>query len=78
MTQLLTRECEVVVLVASRTSRAPSRAGKVLYTTPRPPMSGDRYRVWLVQAPPSRRAVRRVHAERSALVPCTLGRASLA
>jgi hypothetical protein len=31
-----------------------SRA-KVLYTTPRPPMSDDRYRVWLVQASPSPR-----------------------
>ena len=57
VTQLLTRECEVVVLSSpSRdVSSAIASRGKVLYTTPRPPMSGDRYRVWLVQAPPSPR-----------------------
>jgi hypothetical protein len=57
VTQLLTRECEVVVLSSpSRdVSRAIASRARALYTTPRAPMSDDRYRVWLVQAPPSSR-----------------------
>ncbi len=60
--QLLTRECEVVVLSSpSRdVSSAIASRGRVLYTTPTPPMSGDRYRVWLVQAPPSPRCPARM------------------
>lgn len=55
--QLLTRECEVVVLSSPSqdVSSAIASRSKVLYTTPRPPMSGDRYRVWVAKAPPSPR-----------------------
>jgi hypothetical protein len=57
VTQILTRECEVVVLSSPGrdVSRAIASRGRALYTTPRQPMSDDRYRVWLVQAPPSAR-----------------------
>jgi hypothetical protein len=63
LTARLTRECRVV-LIASPSKDVPtsvaSRA-RLIYTTPRRPMSGDRYRVWVatapdsVRCPPSRR-----------------------
>ena len=55
--QLLTRECEVVVLSAPShdVSQQTASLAKVLYTTPLPPMSDDRYRVWVAKAPPSSR-----------------------
>ena len=57
VTQLLTRECEVVVLSAPGrdVSVATASRAKALYTTPFPPMSDDRYRVWVAKAPPSPR-----------------------
>jgi hypothetical protein len=56
-TALLTRHCRVV-LIASPAKDVGSEIaarGRLLYTTPRAPMSGDRYRVWVVSAPPSPR-----------------------
>jgi hypothetical protein len=56
-TALLTRHCHVVLL-ASLTADVGSETaarGRLLYSTPRRPMSGDRYRVWVVSAPPSAR-----------------------
>jgi hypothetical protein len=57
VTQLLTRECWVVVLSApgKDISSALASRSKVLYTTPHTPMSDDRYRVWVATAPPSPR-----------------------
>jgi hypothetical protein len=57
VTQLLTAECEVVVLSSPSkdVSRAIASRARALYTTPRSPMSDDRYRVWVVQASPSSR-----------------------
>ncbi|MBW8768472.1 MAG: hypothetical protein JF589_01810 [Gemmatimonadetes bacterium] len=57
VTQLLTRECEVVVLSspARDVPRSVAIRSKALYTTPGVPMSDDRYRVWLAKAPPSPR-----------------------
>jgi hypothetical protein len=57
VTALLTRECEVVVLSspAKDVSSGIASRARVLYTTPRLPMSDDRYRVWLAKAPPSPR-----------------------
>jgi hypothetical protein len=54
---LLTRECRVLVITAAGLEVAPTtaRRGRVIYTTPRKPMSGDRFRVWLLSAPPSAR-----------------------
>jgi hypothetical protein len=57
VTQLLTRECVVVVLSAPGrdVSTATASRSKALYTTPYRPMSDDRYRVWVATAPPSSR-----------------------
>jgi hypothetical protein len=57
VTQLLTRECEVVVLSSPGRDvpRSLASRSKALYTTPGVPMSDDRYRVWLAKAPPSPR-----------------------
>jgi hypothetical protein len=57
VTQLLMRECEVVVISEPRrdVSRALASRSKVLYTSPYTPMSDDRYRVWVAKAPPSPR-----------------------
>jgi hypothetical protein len=57
VTQLLTRECRVVV-VSSPAKDVPvgvAKRSKALYTTQGDPMSDDRYRVWVAQAPPSPR-----------------------
>ena len=57
VTQLLTRECEVVVLSSpGRESMAEvASRSSIVYTTPGTPMSGRRYRVWLAKGPPSPR-----------------------
>jgi hypothetical protein len=57
VTQLLTQHCAVVVLSSPGrdVSRGIASRAKALYTTPHPPMSDDRYRVWLAKAPPSPR-----------------------
>jgi hypothetical protein len=56
-TALLGRHCRVV-LISSRAKdvdpRTAARA-RLLYNSPRRPMSGDWYRVWVVEAPPSPR-----------------------
>jgi hypothetical protein len=56
-TALLGVHCRVV-LIASRAKdvdpRTSARA-RLLYNSPRRPMSGDRYRVWVLSAPPSAR-----------------------
>ena len=56
-TVLLARECRVVVVTAAKNDVLPSTAsrGRAIYTTPRPPMTGDRYRVWLLSAPATER-----------------------
>ena len=56
-TVLLDRHCDVV-LIASRAKEIGSQTAaraRLLYSSPRRPMSGDRYRVWVVSAPPSAR-----------------------
>jgi hypothetical protein len=57
VTQLLTRECRVVVVSspAKDVSVSVAKRSKALYTTQGDPMSDDRYRVWVAQAPPSPR-----------------------
>jgi hypothetical protein len=57
---LLTRECRVLVITAAgqEVSESTARRGHVIYTTPKKPMSGDRFRVWLLTAPPSPRCAR--------------------
>jgi len=57
VTQLLARECEVVVLSSPGRDVPASIAtrSKAVYTTPGVPMSDDRYRVWVAKAPPSPR-----------------------
>jgi len=57
VTQLLTRECQVVVISEPHMdiSSALAARSKVLYTSPYTPMSDDRYRVWVAKAPPSTR-----------------------
>ena len=54
---LLTRDCQVLVITAAgqEVSESTARRGHVIYTTPKKPMSGDRFRVWLLSAPPSPR-----------------------
>ena len=55
LTVRLTRECRVV-LIASPSKDVPSSVAsraRLIYTTPRRPMSGDRYRVWVATAPDS-------------------------
>jgi hypothetical protein len=56
-TDLLARECRVLVITAATNEVLPSTAsrGRAIYTTPRPPITGDRYRVWLLSAPASER-----------------------
>ena len=56
-TALLARECRVVVITAAKNDVLPTTAsrGRAIYTTPRPPMTGDRYRVWVLSAPASER-----------------------
>jgi hypothetical protein len=57
VTQLLIRECRVVVVSspAKDVSVSVAKRSKALYTTQGDPMSDDRYRVWVAQAPPSPR-----------------------
>jgi len=53
LTARLTRECRVV-LIASPSKDVPTSIAtraRLIYTTPRRPMSGDRYRVWVATAP---------------------------
>jgi hypothetical protein len=54
---MLARECRVLVITAAgqEVSESTARRGHVIYTTPTKPMSGDRFRVWLLSAPPSPR-----------------------
>jgi len=56
-TALLTRHCHVVLISSPSKDVAPETAARarLLYTTQGRPMSGDRYRVWVVSAPPSAR-----------------------
>ena len=56
-TALLGRHCRVV-LIASRAKDVDAQTAaraRLLYNSPRRPMSGDWYRVWVVDAPPSAR-----------------------
>ena len=55
LTVRLGRECRIVVLAsASRdVSSAIAARSRLIYTTPRRPLSGDRYRVWVATAPDS-------------------------
>jgi hypothetical protein len=54
-TALLSRHCRVVLIASPSKDVAPETAarGRLIYTTQFRPMSGDRYRVWVVSAPPS-------------------------
>jgi hypothetical protein len=56
-TALLTRHCRVVLISSPAKDVAPQTAARahLLYTTTFRAMSGDRYRVWVVSAPPSAR-----------------------
>jgi hypothetical protein len=56
-TALLARHCRVVLISSPSQDVAPETAARahLLYTTTFRPMSGDRYRVWVVSAPPSAR-----------------------
>ena len=56
-TALLTRECRVLVITAAGQDvlTSTARRGHVIYTTGKRPMSGDRFRVWLLSAPISPR-----------------------
>lgn len=56
-TALLASHCRVVLLSTPTqdVSSETVRRGRLLYTTPRRPMTVDRYRVWVVSAPPSPR-----------------------
>jgi hypothetical protein len=56
-TALLARHCRVVLIASPSQDVAPETAARahLLYTTTFRPMSGDRYRVWVVSAPPSAR-----------------------
>ena len=56
-TALLSRHCRVVLISSPSKDVAPETAARarLLYTTQYRPMSGDRYRVWVVSAPPSPR-----------------------
>lgn len=56
-TAMLTHVCRVLVITAAGQDVAEStgRRGHVIYTTGKRPMSGDRYRVWVVSAPESAR-----------------------
>jgi hypothetical protein len=56
-TALLARHCRVVLIASPAKDVAPQTAARahLLYTTKGRPMSGDRYRVWVMSAPPSAR-----------------------
>ncbi|HKH91553.1 MAG TPA: hypothetical protein VKA54_07105 [Gemmatimonadaceae bacterium] len=56
-TALLSRHCRVVLIASPSKDIAPETAARarLIYTTQYRPMSGDRYRVWVVSAPPSAR-----------------------
>jgi hypothetical protein len=56
-TVLLTRHCRVVLISSPTKDVAPQTAARahLLYTTQDRPMSSDRYRVWVMSAPPSAR-----------------------
>jgi hypothetical protein len=56
-TALLARHCRVVLIASPSQDVAPETAARahLLYTTTFRPMSGDRYRVWVVSAPESAR-----------------------
>ncbi|MFL5618388.1 MAG: hypothetical protein ACJ79A_08350 [Gemmatimonadaceae bacterium] len=56
-TALLTRHCHVLLISSPTKDVAPQTAARahLLYTTQGRPMSGDRYRVWVMSAPASPR-----------------------
>jgi hypothetical protein len=56
-TALLAQHCQVVLIASPSQDVAPETAARahLLYTTTFRPMSGDRYRVWVVSAPVSAR-----------------------
>lgn len=56
-TALLERHCRVVLIasVAKDVGGKLAARGQLLYSSPRRPMSGDLYRVWVIAAPPSAR-----------------------
>ena len=56
-TALLSRHCRVVLIASPSKDVATETAarGRLIYTTKDRPMSGDRYRIWVVSAPPSTR-----------------------
>jgi hypothetical protein len=53
LTVRLARECQVVLIASPSKDVSTSIAARarLIYTTPRRPMSGDRYRVWVATAP---------------------------
>ena len=56
-TALLSTHCRVVLIASPSKDVAPQTAAraKLIYTTTYHPMSGDRYRIWVISAPPSPR-----------------------